>query len=117
MSDRRTRHSFLAIFRIRQKPPGLGIPMTVSISGQPGSEQRISVTETTSPASRLRRSRVHRLMRRAQSAFGPVRVRMDLPDGPGLIGMSGIIRTEGFTGSGFGAGFFKIGDASRRGFG
>jgi hypothetical protein len=40
-----------------------------------------------------------------------------LPDGPGLIGMSGIIRREGFTASGFGAGFFKIGDASRRGFG
>ena len=117
MSDRRTRHSFLAIFRVRQEPPGLGIPMTVSISGQPGSEQRISVTETTSPASRPRRSRVHRLMRRAQSALGPVRVRMDLPNRPWPIGMSGIIRTEGFTGSGFGAGFFKIGDASRRGFG
>lgn len=119
MSDRRTRHSFLAIFRVRQEPPGLGIPMTVSISGQPGSEQRISVTETTSPASRLRSSRVHRLMRRAQSAPSPlrVRVRMDLPDGLGLIGMSGIIRREGFTASGFGVGFFKIGDASRRGFG
>ena len=117
MSDRRTRHSFLAIFRVRQEPPGLGIPMTVSISGQPGSEQRISVTETTSPASRPRRSRVHRLMRRAHSALGPVRVRLDLPNGPWPIGMSGIIRTEGFTRSGFGAGFFKIGDASRRGFG